>query len=137
MRIHEEWRKVVDAALERGYTEPWKTPYPSGEGTERRAYVYEFLRGDEILYIGKTVNPASRAKQHSETQPWFERSDRMRVKRFHTERDALEYEAHRISSALPPYNALIPRPGGTMPEAEDEREFTGGDLLQQLDKVNW
>ena len=67
--------------------------------------VYRCYHGENLLYVGQSINPASRLRNHSLTQEWWEQIDRITLEHFATREEATEVESSVIAAEAPPMNS--------------------------------
>ena len=130
----EELSNSRKKSLVTGYT-PKKLPqgkiykkYPKG-----RHFVYKFMQGDEILYIGKTSSLAYRLCSHISKSPFNHLSDRLELLEFNSEVDMGIWELYLINKYQPQFNKYVPKGDSCLELEEDWKEDTMiTDILNQL-----
>lgn len=74
----------------------------------RIAYVYRLYdAGDELLYVGKTVNLEQRMRSHARTKAWWPDVRRVESDEFATADLALAHEAFLITTLRPRHNIAL------------------------------
>lgn len=68
--------------------------------------VYRVYLGDELLYVGISVNVFVRLKQHRQYAPWYWEADRIEVVRRPDRKAAIAEEARVIAESTPRYNVV-------------------------------
>lgn len=92
----------------------WVGPWPLADGAcvppPKTPVVYQLLAGDEVVYIGSTVNMASRLAQHAKDKGF----DNWRAAKCESERACRDLETALIDAYRPPFNRMIPTPKVTL-----------------------
>jgi hypothetical protein len=98
-----------------------------------RHFVYKFMQGDEILYIGKTSSLAYRMCSHISKSPFNYLADRVELLEFGSEVDMGIWELYLINKYQPQFNKYIPK-GSSCLELDEswEEESMITDILKQL-----
>jgi hypothetical protein len=76
---------------------------------ERRTAVYRLYAGDDaLLYVGRTISPVSRFRQHAIGKPWWPEVVHKEITWHPTRRGAVDAEAIAIRTENPRYNRMTP-----------------------------
>lgn len=77
--------------------------------TPKAAACYRLYgHGDELLYVGSTLRPENRFRQHSTDKAWWPEVARRDIAWFGSELEAREAEAVAIKQERPRYNVVTP-----------------------------
>lgn len=93
-----------------------------GNMTNRPHALYRFFDGTrELLYIGITLNPGSRWKQHAAHKPWWHEVTNITVEPFPNRESVLAAERTAIGKERPRYNIALNQRPAARPSTPAER----------------
>lgn len=72
-----------------------------------------FDKNNRLLYVGMTFSPSARFTVHARNTPWFEEVEVITIRRFKSDGECSQYEAHVIQTEVPLYNKIRPVPNAT------------------------
>lgn len=69
--------------------------------------LYRIFGADgSLLYVGATMNPASRLQTHAKLQPWWEEASTIKLEHFASYEALIEAESEAIRTENPKYNQI-------------------------------
>lgn len=76
----------------------------------KRPTLYRFYSEDDtVLYIGRTIDPVARFRQHRQDKPWWDEVVRIDIDRYETDEDLAVAERDAIKAERPRYNVVFNR----------------------------
>lgn len=70
--------------------------------------LYRFWSGDELLYVGRSVNAFTRAKQHQREKDWYEQVTHLTFEYHPDAASLVAAEASAITTERPAHNVAMP-----------------------------
>lgn len=101
------------------------------EATGRTALYRLYDTEDRLLYVGISVNPDMRWRQHANDKLWWSTVSRKEVEWFETRPEACEAEVRAIQSEQPLYN-VADAPGAQWGDAKKHQRTTGEGNVRQV-----
>lgn len=80
-----------------------------------RTALYRHWSGENLLYVGISVDPVKRLREHDRHSIWMEDVDQITIEWFDTREAALTAERNAIRSEVPIYNVQHARSSYPMP----------------------
>lgn len=80
------------------------------ESIEKHSLYRHFDKNDHLLYVGISVDPLNRLKDHRQQAVWFEQISRVDVEKFDSREYAANAEIEAIKSENPIYNIAHKKP---------------------------
>tara|TARA_R110000803_G_C11804073_1_gene299800 strand:+ start:63 stop:554 length:492 start_codon:yes stop_codon:yes gene_type:complete len=71
-----------------------------------RTALYRHFDGDELLYVGISLNHVARLSQHNYASHWSDRINNVKIEHFPTREEAFDAETAAIQSEHPAFNIM-------------------------------
>jgi len=80
------------------------------ESIEKHSLYRHFDKNDNLLYVGISVDPLNRLKDHKQQAIWFEQISRVDIEKFDNRKDVIRAEIEAIRNEAPVFNVKYNNP---------------------------